>query len=235
MLSSLAGPGNALRSFAKVMDMQLWKNGSYELQKLYGRLPPEAKGHSARVAVYMQLLTERVLVTAPELCPEPLPCSADEFLFFIREVGFYHDIGKIMIPIGIINKQGALTREEYEEIKKHTVYIDTLLTPLLDAVSFEERPFLKAIIETGHAHHERWDGRGYPDGRRGPAIPFVARVCAICDAYDAMTSRRIYSAARSPLCGIAEIEAGAGTQFDPLLASIFPQCAASLTQIRELA
>jgi HD-GYP domain-containing protein (c-di-GMP phosphodiesterase class II) len=117
-----------------------------------------------------------------------------------------HDIGKLAIPDAIINKPGPLDANEWAFMKQHTVIGQRILnaTPALNPVA--------AIVRSAH---ERWDGAGYPDGLSGDAIPLGARIIAVCDAYDAMTSDRCYQNARSHQDALAEIRNHAGTQFDP--------------------
>ena len=128
------------------------------------------RGHSERVAQYSREMARRAGDTG-------------ERLDSIYSVGLLHDIGKIGIPVTIINKTTRLTDEEYAVIKAHT----TMGADILDMV--KEFPELSV---GARSHHERWDGKGYPDGLAGKAIPRMARIIAVADAYDAMTSRRSY-------------------------------------------
>jgi PAS domain S-box-containing protein len=117
-----------------------------------------------------------------------------------------HDIGKIGIPESILNKPDKLTPEEYEIMKRH---------PELGCEIISQIEFLKPIVPFVRADHERWDGRGYPDGLAGEAIPLIARIVAAVDAYDAMTSDRIYRKAPGKAYAVQELKRCAGTQFDP--------------------
>ena len=128
------------------------------------------RGHSERVAQYSREMARRAGDTG-------------ERLDSIYSVGLLHDIGKIGIPVTIINKTTRLTDEEYAVIKAHT----TMGADILDMV--KEFPELSV---GARSHHERWDGKGYPDGLAGKAIPRMARIISVADAYDAMTSRRSY-------------------------------------------
>ena len=117
-------------------------------------------------------------------------------------------------PIVIITKKGKLTPEEYEEIKKHPIYG----SQILDSIS--EFPYLRI---GANGHHERYDGKGYPDGIKGEEIPELARIISVADAYDAMTSKRSY---RDPIPQEVvreEIVKGTGTQFDPEYAKLMIQ------------
>jgi putative nucleotidyltransferase with HDIG domain len=123
-----------------------------------------------------------------------------------------HDIGKIYIQDAILQKTTQLTQQELEVIKKHPAYGVRI-------VSHFER--LQAAIPIVYAHHEHWDGTGYPRRLRGKAIPLGARIVAIADAFEAMTSFRAYQPSRTPLEALEELQAYAGTQFDPYLVRCF--------------
>lgn len=118
-----------------------------------------------------------------------------------------HDVGKISIPKSILHKPAKLTDEEFELIKTHTIEGQSML----DRVG----GLLGRVGEIVRSCHERWDGRGYPDGLSGEAIPLAARIVFACDAYNAMTTNRPYRAAISKEAAIAELSAHSGTQFDP--------------------
>ena len=125
--------------------------------------------------------------------------------------GFVHDVGKIGISNNIINKNGKLSSEEYAEIKKHPVIGRQILS------SISKSPYLSIAA---NSHHERYDGHGYPEGLKGDDIPEIARIIAVADSYDAMTSKRSY---RDPIPQDKvreEIVKGMGTQFDPLFATL---------------
>ena len=129
----------------------------------------------------------------------------------IYNMGLLHDIGKIGIPENILNKTSRLTDEEFETIKNHTKIGYNILKTIGE--------FPKLSIGARY-HHEKFDGKGYPDGIKGEDIPLEARIIAIADAYDAMTSTRSYRSAMPQEKVRSEIEKGKGTQFDPKLADI---------------
>ena len=150
-------------------------------------------GHSVRVAQYAREIVKRMGKSEKE---------QDE----IYELGLLHDIGKIGIPEEIINKTGKLTPEEFEKVKEHTVIGWDILKTM------DEIPWLSTGARW---HHERYDGKGYPDGLSGKDIPEEARIICLADCYDAMTSKRSYSSPRSQEDVRAEIVRCSGTQFDP--------------------
>ncbi|MDK2871527.1 MAG: hypothetical protein PWQ16_879 [bacterium] len=160
---------------------------------------PYTRGHCERVMEYADALALRIGLSDVERKR-------------LRYACILHDIGKIGVPGRILDKPGRLTDEEYEIVKRHPVLGEELL---------KEVPFLREISLLVRWHHERWDGRGYPDGLKGYEIPLESRIMAIADAFDAMTSDRPYRRALSKEEAIAQIRGGMGTQFDPVLASEF--------------
>lgn len=159
---------------------------------------PYTEGHSGRVAFYAREIARRA-------GKEP------EYLASIYYMALLHDIGKIGIPDSILKKRGPLTEEEYAIIKTHPSVGAEILSDIT------EMPRMQAAARY---HHERWDGKGYPEGLSGTEIPEEARIIAVADAYDAMTSRRSYRPALSQRTAREEIERGMGSQFDPHFAEI---------------
>lgn len=140
-----------------------------------------------------------------------LGMSSDEIsLAFI--VGLVHDVGKIKIPGDILNKPGRLTQDEFNIMKLHAELGANMLTQVEGA---------EAIIPIMRYHHERYDGKGYPEGIAGNRIPLLSRMLAICDTFDAMTTQRCYRQPVSLELCIAEIKRCAGIQFDPALCKLF--------------
>ncbi|MDQ7092524.1 PAS domain S-box protein [Desulfosporosinus sp. PR] len=130
----------------------------------------------------------------------------------LKTVGLLHDIGKIAIEETILNKPGKLTEEEWEEIKRHPEIGYRILSTVND---------MSEMADYVLAHHERWDGKGYPKGLRGIAIPLQARIIAIADTYDAITSERSYRQALPEKVAFEELRNNAGIQFDPDLVEVF--------------
>ena len=130
-----------------------------------------------------------------------------------------HDIGKINIPDAVLNKPGKLTDEEYEIIKTHTVAGKKIMEDAISTVKGEN--YLKEARNMAAYHHERWDGNGYPDGLHGEVIPLSARIMAVADVFDALTSARVYKPAFSLEKALTIIKEGSGTQFDPKCVEVF--------------
>jgi HD-GYP domain-containing protein (c-di-GMP phosphodiesterase class II) len=130
--------------------------------------------------------------------------------------GLLHDFGKIGIPEKILNKPSKLTAEEYEQIKLH---------PQLGYDMLKHIAYFKgnSILDMVLHHHERYDGKGYPQGLKGENIPLVARIMAVADAFDAMTSKRIYRDMKDIEYAIEQLERGKQSQFDPEVAEVFLQ------------
>lgn len=130
----------------------------------------------------------------------------------VRIAGLVHDVGKIGVPEAVLCKSGKLTEEEFDAIKKH---------PEMGYKILKDLPLLEDILPGVLYHHERWDGRGYPHGIAGEAIPPIARIIALADTFDAMSSNRSYRSAMARERVLAEIVKCAGSQFDPALAALF--------------
>ena len=157
------------------------------------------RGHSDRVSEYSVLIGKKVGLS-------------EEELKILKIGGLFHDIGKIGIPDSILQKNAKLTDDEYSEIKNH---------PSIGAHILGAASIFQDIIPIVKHHHERFDGRGYPSGLKGEEIPYMARIAAIADTFDAMTSKRSYRNALELNTVIEEIERCKGTQFDPKLADVF--------------
>lgn len=133
----------------------------------------------------------------------------------LRFGAILHDIGKIHIQESTLLKTTPLTEAEWAEIRRH---------PVMGADMIKDIPYLAPAVPVIRHHHERWDGRGYPDGLAGENIPIAARIVALADAFDAMTSKRSYSKSRELEEAHQEIIRCSGSQFDPKMVEIFKQC-----------
>lgn len=132
----------------------------------------------------------------------------DDDLKKLSMAGYYHDIGKIIIPKHLLYKTEKITKEEYETLKKHVIYSEEIL---------KRMNINKEIIVIVRYHHERWDGMGYPDKLKGEQIPLLSRIIAIADSYDAMTNNRAYKKSIPREKAIEELINNKGKQFDPNL------------------
>lgn len=155
-------------------------------------------GHSIRVGYYSKVIAQNLGLE-------------EEKVNNIYYIALLHDIGKIAIPDSILNKPGRLTDEEFMVMKSHT----TRGAKILNGIST-----IPQIIEGAKSHHERWDGKGYPEGLSGEFIPFVARIICCADCFDAMASKRVYKEPFSLEKIISEFEKCSGTQFDPKIAAL---------------
>jgi len=169
---------------------------------------PYTRGHSNRVAVYSTIVARRMGMN-------------EDRVELIRQMALMHDIGKIGIPDNIINKAGKLSPDELSAIRRHPLVSMQIIQPLLIY-----NPDLKMV----RSHHERYDGLGYPDGLLGDDIPVEARILAVADSYDAMTTNRPYRAAKSREIALMELERNKGRQFCPHAVDIFLQAVASFPE-----
>ena len=133
-----------------------------------------------------------------------------------------HDIGKVRIPDHILNKPGRLTEEEFEIMKKHSEYGAEIIRKTMGDI--EEKDYITIAYNIARYHHERYDGKGYPEGLRGEDIPLEARIMALADVYDALISERVYKKAFPAEKAREIILEGGGTQFDPALVPLFLEC-----------
>ena len=157
------------------------------------------RGHSDRVSELSVLIGQKLQLN-------------DDDLKRLRVGGLFHDVGKIGVPDSILQRNEKLTDTEYSEIKNHP----TIGTHILSTATI-----FQDILPIVKHHHERYDGKGYPGNLEGEKIPYLARIAAVADAFDAMTSRRVYRDSLPMDVVISEFEKNKGTQFDPGIADVF--------------
>ena len=172
---------------------------------------PYTCGHSERVALYSKIIAKKLGMDE----------SACEML---ETAALLHDIGKVGIDIGIINKSDVLTEEEFEEIKKHPEYGAEIIGRMYNGNKKSDDDEFELVLDITCSHHERFDGRGYPRGIAGDDITLEARIIAVADALDAMTSDRPYRAGMPLEQAIEEIKRNCKTQFCPKIVSVFLEC-----------
>ena len=159
----------------------------------------ETQGHSDRVTSLSLTIAKEMAISSKEVQQ-------------IHWGALLHDVGKIGIPDQILRKPGPLNEEEWVVMKKH---------PEIGYDMLKDIPFLKPALNIVHSHHERFDGKGYPQGLKGSNIPLAARIFSIVDSFDAMTSDRPYRKKISQADAIIEIKRCSGSQFDPEIAKVF--------------
>jgi response regulator RpfG family c-di-GMP phosphodiesterase len=179
--------------------------------------------HLERIAAYSQRLAE-LLVAARGLGLDP------EFVEQIFRSSPLHDIGKVAIPDAILRKPGPLTEAERKIMEAHTTVGGDTLRGIIER--YEQQGFLAMGMGIAYSHHEHWSGKGYPSGLAGEEIPLAARIVAVVDAYDAITSERPYKPALSHDTALARIHRDSGTHFDPELALLFTAHAADFADLR---
>jgi len=186
----------------------------------------ETGSHSRRTQQYSHLL-------ARQLCEHPrfkdyLTPSQIELLSSLAPL---HDIGKVGIPDQLLNKPGALTDEEFGQMKMHPTYGLKVITTAQKRASASDDEILSMAKDIVYTHHERWDGRGYPRGLKGEQIPIPGRVMAVVDVYDALTSNRCYRPSLPHDRAVELIVSGEGTQFDPAIVDAFLRSAPLLRRV----
>ncbi len=187
--------------------------------------------HLQQIRSLVEILT-RVMYSTPPFS-DYLRAKKD-YMQDIINASMLHDIGKIAIPDSILLKPGPLTDEEFAIVKRHTVMGGETLAAANDYFyrRLGKESYLRLAEIIARSHHERWDGAGYPDGLAGEDIPLAARIVAICDVYDAVTSERVYKKAWSHEKAIAMIRDNRGIHFDPDITDIFLQMQEEIRDVK---
>lgn len=207
----------------KISDTQM--ETIFSLAKLAQSRDDDTGKHLERVQKYCYLLTKKLMEHSP------YSSQIDHvFLTNIVNASPLHDIGKVGISDLILLKPGRLTEDEFNEMKRHTVIgADTL-----DEVNskFGDNSFIEMGKVIARSHHERWDGKGYPDGLSGEKIPLAARIMSVADVYDALGTKRVYKDAFPQEKCVQIIREGRGTQFDPYVVDAFMELSDILYKTR---
>lgn len=187
------------------------------LAKLAESRDPETGEHLERIQYYTRVLLERL----SEFGPYQDDINAG-FINYVSRSSILHDIGKVGIPDSVLLKPGRLTSEEFEVMKTHA----TIGADALDDAANRSKycDFLRTAAEIARYHHEKFDGNGYPEQLKGSEIPLSARVVAVADVFDALTSERVYKGAMCPLDARKIIESERGKHFDPVVVEAFLYC-----------
>ncbi len=171
-------------------------------------------GHIRRTSAYVALIAEKL-----SLDPEYKELITDDYKNALRQAAPMHDIGKIAVPDAILQKPGRLTSEEFEQMKLHAPKGGELLKDAFENLGNDE--FRNMAYLVARHHHEKWNGKGYPDGLSGKEIPLCARIMAVADVFDAVSEKRCYRDAMPLEQCFSIIENGIGTDFDPIVANAF--------------
>ncbi len=213
-----------VRAGQRIIQLETREMVIFSMAKLAESRDPETGRHLERVQQYSLALTRR-LALRPRYCH----LIDDEFIRLVYETSPLHDIGKVGIPDSVLLKPGRLNDDEFNIMKTHTL----IGAETLDA-SLQYNPdarFLQVARDIAVAHHERFDGTGYPYGLKGEAIPLAARIVALADVYDALTSKRVYKEAYSQLLARQLILQEAGAHFDPEIVAAFQDIEQEFAQI----
>lgn len=183
--------------------------------------------HIMRTQRYIKILANHMM-TLPKYKDQLSP----EIIDLLYKSAPMHDIGKVGVPDQILLKPGKLTHDEFETMKKHTIFGLEVITKSEQTLGVDPKTsFLRFAREIAYTHQEKWDGSGYPQGLEGEEIPLSGRMMAIADVYDALISKRVYKPAISHLSTIKIIEKGRGQHFDPDMVDAFLEVAESFCEV----
>ncbi len=209
------------RSLIKHTETGVYPN----IKCLYSTIPRDMRMHMHRVSQYGVKLLEECRMQG--VWDARLP---EDIFVYAEELFRLHDIGRHYVPIDLYNKVEKLTDKEREEIRKHTVYaLQAEKSVFFPFFPEEIMPHFRHIATM---HHERFDGRGYPYGKKGVSIPFLARVCAIADAYDGMVSWKPYKDSLTSDEAVERLIRASGSQFQPELVECFVKCKKEIELIK---
>lgn len=198
----------------------------FSLAKLAQSRDDDTGEHLTRVQNYCRILSEELAKNSPYS-----KIIDQEFINDIVNASTLHDIGKVGISDLILLKNAKLTEDEYEIMKTHTIIGAQTLEDV--HMKFGDNSFIKMGKVIARSHHERWDGKGYPDGLSGENIPLPARIMAIADVYDALSTKRVYKDAYPQEKCVQIIKEGRGTQFDPYIVDAFLNVVDKFDEVRQ--
>ncbi|MGZ3581020.1 MAG: HD domain-containing phosphohydrolase, partial [Syntrophales bacterium] len=213
-----------LKSYKRIQRIQ--RSSIFALAKLAELRDDETGQHLKRMQAYCRTLSSRLC-----LFTKYSEVMTEQFIDDLIQSSLLHDIGKVWLPDSILFKPAKFSSEEYDTMKRHCTYGAQALEEAADET--EQDSFLAMGKDIAHYHHERWDGTGYPMGLRGEEIPLSARVVAITDVYDALTTQRRYKRAYTHEEACSLIIENKGLQFDPDLVDAFIEVQDEFRKIRE--
>jgi putative two-component system response regulator len=209
----------------RVLSLETREVAIFAMAKLAESRDPETGAHLERVRSYCRVLAQQLAQKS-----EFQQIINADYIRLIYQTSPLHDIGKVGIPDTVLLKPGRLSDREFEIMKTHTSIGSETLNAALQ--QFPGIPFLEMARDIAASHHERFDGTGYPNGLKGYEIPLCARIVALADVYDALTSKRVYKDAFAHDVAKGIIFGETGTQFDPAIAGAFRETEASFLAIR---
>lgn len=178
--------------------------------------------HITRIQAYSKILAKGIACSRfSELAVQLSP----EFIADLSDVVALHDIGKARIPDAILLKPSRLSAEEFEAVKNHVLYGAQVFS------DYGDTGFSRLAHDVIRYHHEKWDGGGYPDGLSGDKIPLIARIVAVADSYDALTTWRCYKPASTHSRACEIIKSAAGSHFDTRIVEVFSECESEIAQV----
>jgi putative two-component system response regulator len=206
-----------VRAGERIVGLETRDVAIFAMAKLAESRDPETGLHLERVQRYARTLATDLKGSSPYADQVD-----EEFVRLVYATSPLHDIGKVGIPDAVLLKAGKLTDREFEIMKTHTVIGTQTLGAAL--ARYPEAKFLRMARDIAGSHHEWWNGSGYPTGLGGPAIPLCARIVAVADVYDALTSKRVYKSAFGHDIAKPIILKESGTHFDPVVVDSFVRC-----------
>jgi putative two-component system response regulator len=197
----------------------------FALSKLAESRDDDTGQHLERTQIYCEMVARRLMEK------NAFPDQVDErFIETIYWASPLHDVGKVAVPDQVLCKKGKLTDEEFEVMKSHTLRGSETLRLVTE--SYPDNDFIKMGLAIARSHHEKWNGTGYPDRLAGDQIPLAARIMAVADVYDALTSKRCYKDAMTHQQATDIIVADSGTHFDPVVVEAFCDIAGEVDTVR---
>ncbi|MBI1422426.1 MAG: response regulator [Gammaproteobacteria bacterium] len=198
----------------------------FATSKLAESKDPETGAHLERLRVFCKILSEYMAENSTSR-----HLITPEFIEHIYAVSTLHDIGKVGIPDNVLLKPGKLSESEWEVMRTHTIIGANTLRAVYE--KHPDNAYIKMGIEIAESHHEKWDGSGYPHGLKGEEIPLSARILAVADVYDALTSVRCYKTAYTHEQSRQMIVEGSGKHFDPEVVEAFLNCETRFIQVKK--